>query len=88
MSRVLFVCIQNAGRSQMAAALLAREKARALLQEERPETEVFRLLARGMSNAEIARRTGTSRPTVVDWRARYVAGGVRAERLLVVDEAE
>jgi transposase len=26
----------------------------------------------------IARRTGTSRPTVVDWRARYDAGGIRA----------
>ena len=34
--------------------------------------------ADGLSNAEIARRTGTSRPTVVDWRARYDAGGVSA----------
>jgi len=29
------------------------------------------LAAEGLPNAEIARRTGTSRPTVVDWRARY-----------------
>src|SRR5215213_8829711 len=36
------------------------------------------LAAAGLSNAEIARRTGTSRPTVVDWRARYDAGGIRA----------
>ena len=36
------------------------------------------LAADGLPNAEIARRTGTSRPTVVDWRARYVAGGVAA----------
>ena len=36
------------------------------------------LAAQGLPNAEIARRTGTSRPTVVDWRARYVAGGIRA----------
>ena len=36
------------------------------------------LAAEGLSNAEIARRTGTSRPTVVDWRARYDAGGIRA----------
>ena len=36
------------------------------------------LAAEGLPNAEIARRTGTSRPTVVDWRARYVAGGVAA----------
>src|SRR5512132_236377 len=36
------------------------------------------LAAEGLPNAEIARRTGTSRPTVVDWRARYDAGGVTA----------
>ena len=36
------------------------------------------LAAEGLPNAEIARRTGTSRPTVVDWRARYDAGGVGA----------
>jgi transposase len=35
------------------------------------------LAAEGLPNAEIARRTGTSRPTVVDWRARYDAGGIR-----------
>ena len=36
------------------------------------------LAADGLPNAEIARRTGTSRPTVVDWRSRYDAGGIRA----------
>src|SRR5687768_17022934 len=36
------------------------------------------LAAEGLSNAEIARRTGTSRPTVVDWRARCDAGGIGA----------
>ena len=36
------------------------------------------LAAEGLPNAEIARRTGTSRPTVVDWRARYDAGGIGA----------
>jgi transposase len=36
------------------------------------------LAAEGLSNTEIARRTGTSRPTVLDWRARYDAGGIRA----------
>jgi hypothetical protein len=34
------------------------------------------LAAEGLPNAEIARRTGTSRPT--DWRARYDVGGIRA----------
>jgi transposase len=36
------------------------------------------LAADGLPNAEIARRTGASRPTVVDWRARYEAGGINA----------
>jgi transposase len=36
------------------------------------------LAADGLANAEIARRTGTSRPTVVGWRDRYESGGVRA----------
>ena len=36
------------------------------------------LAAEGLPNAEIARRTGTSRPTVVGWRARYDAGGIAA----------
>jgi transposase len=36
------------------------------------------LAADGLPNAEIARQTGTSRPTVVDWRARYDAGGITA----------
>ena len=36
------------------------------------------LAADGLPNAEIARRTGTSRPTVVDWRARYDTGGIAA----------
>jgi transposase len=39
---------------------------------------IMLLAAEGLPNAEIARRTGTSRPTVVDWRARYDAGGIRA----------
>jgi hypothetical protein len=36
------------------------------------------LAADGLPNAEIARRAGTSRPTVVDWRARYDAGGINS----------
>ena len=39
------------------------------------------LAAEGLPNAEIARRTGTSRPTVVDWRARFDAGGIGACRI-------
>jgi len=53
------------------------------------------LAAEGLSNAEIARRTGTSRPTVLDWRARYDAGGIlalddlpRSGRLPEIDEID
>src|SRR3954470_12590519 len=40
-------------------------------------SRIVLLAAQGLPNTEIARRTRTSRPTVVDWRARYVAGGTR-----------
>jgi transposase len=36
------------------------------------------LAADGLSNAEIARRTGTTRPTVLGWRNRYQSGGIAA----------
>ena len=36
------------------------------------------LAAEGVSNTEIASRVGVSRPTVVQWRARYAQGGVAA----------
>jgi transposase len=36
------------------------------------------LAADGMPNAEIARVTGVSRPTVIAWRERYEAGGIPA----------
>lgn len=36
------------------------------------------LAADGLPNAQIARQVGVSRPTVVDWRARYDAGGISA----------
>ena len=36
------------------------------------------LAARGVPNAQIARRVGVSRPTVIQWRNRYEAGGISA----------
>jgi transposase len=36
------------------------------------------LAADGVPNAEIARLTGVSRPTVIGWRDRYEAGGIAA----------
>jgi transposase len=34
------------------------------------------LAADGVSNTEIAKRVGVSRPTVIDWRARFERGGM------------
>ncbi len=52
------------------------------------------LAAEGLPNAEIARRVGMTRPTVILWRNRYLAGGIRAlgdldrsGRPRVIDEA-
>ena len=36
------------------------------------------LAAQGVPNTEIARRVGVSRPTVIQWRNRYEAGGISA----------
>jgi transposase len=36
------------------------------------------LAADGVPNAEIARRIGVTRPTVVSWRRRYLEGGIAA----------
>jgi transposase len=51
--------------------------------------------AEGLTNTEIARRTGATRPTVINWRNRYAAGGIKAlgdlprpGRPPVVDELE
>ena len=51
--------------------------------------------ADGLTNTEIARRTGSTRPTVISWRNRYAAGGINAlgdrprpGRPVVVDELE
>jgi transposase len=53
------------------------------------------LAAGGMPNAEIARVTGVSRPTVISWRDRYESGGIaaledepRSGRPAEVDEIE
>jgi len=52
------------------------------------------LAAEGLPNAEIARRVGMARPTVIQWRNRYVCGGIaalgdldRSGRPPVIDDA-
>jgi transposase len=39
---------------------------------------ILLLAAEGLPNAEIARRVGATRPTVIQWRNRYAAGGIGA----------
>src|SRR5688500_17671069 len=53
------------------------------------------LAAEGVPNAEIARRVGVSRPTVVGWRVRYTESGIggladldRPGRPVTIDEAD
>src|SRR3972149_10630942 len=41
-------------------------------------TRIVLLAAEGISNHEIARQAGTSRPTVLLWRRRFQAGGPSA----------
>jgi len=56
---------------------------------------ILLLAAEGLPNAEIARRVGMTRPTVILWRNRYVAGGMdalgdldRSGRPSVIDDAQ
>jgi transposase len=39
---------------------------------------IIQMAAQGLSNSEIARRTATSRPTVILWRERFASGGTAA----------
>ncbi|MFZ0120130.1 MAG: helix-turn-helix domain-containing protein [Pseudonocardiaceae bacterium] len=57
--------------------------------------QIVLMSAEGLTNTEIARRTGTTRPTVISWRSRYAAAGIsalgdlpRPGRPPVVDELE
>ncbi|HEU0087372.1 MAG TPA: helix-turn-helix domain-containing protein [Pseudonocardiaceae bacterium] len=89
----------------VAAPLVLREGDRARLQALTRATSVraglaqrariVLLAADGLPNAEIARRTGSTRPTVLAWRNRYAAGGIsalgdkpRSGRPAKVDEIE
>jgi transposase len=66
--------LRDGDRSQLEALTRSSSVRAGLAQRAR----IVLLAADGLPNAEIARRTGTSRPTVVGWRARYDEGGIRA----------
>ncbi|MGH4025167.1 MAG: helix-turn-helix domain-containing protein [Pseudonocardiaceae bacterium] len=61
-------------RSRLEALTRARSVRAGLAQRAR----MVLLAAEGLANAEIARRTGSTRPTVLAWRSRYSAGGINA----------
>ncbi|HXT44937.1 MAG TPA: helix-turn-helix domain-containing protein [Pseudonocardiaceae bacterium] len=88
-----------------AAALILRDGDRGRLEalarsvSARPSlaqrARIVLMSAEGLTNTEIARRTGATRPTVINWRNRYAAGGMsalgdrpRPGRPAVVDELE
>jgi transposase len=89
----------------IAAALILREGDRGRLEtlvrsaSARPSlsqrARIVLMAADGLANTEIARRTDSTRPTVINWRKRYAAGGINAlgdlprpGRPAVVDELE
>lgn len=61
-------------RSRLEALTRARSVRAGLAQRAR----MVLLAAEGLANTEIARRTGSTRPTVLAWRSRYSAGGINA----------
>ena len=61
-------------RSRLEALTRARSVRAGLAQRAR----MVLLAAEGLANAEIARRTGATRPTVLAWRSRYSTGGINA----------
>jgi transposase len=71
-----------------AASLTLREGDRARLEalarsvSARPSVvqraRIILMSAEGLTNTEIARQTGATRPTVISWRNRYAAGGINA----------
>src|SRR5918912_417052 len=67
--------VLRAGDRSQLEALTRSSSVRAGLAQ---RARIVLLAADGLPNAEIARRTGTSRPTVVGWRARYDEGGIAA----------
>ncbi|MGH9198817.1 MAG: helix-turn-helix domain-containing protein, partial [Acidimicrobiia bacterium] len=61
-------------RSRLEALTRARSVRAGLAQRAR----MVLLAAEGLANAEIARRTDSTRPTVLAWRSRYSASGINA----------
>jgi len=70
--------LRDGDRSRLEALTQALTRSSSVRAGLAQRARIVLLAADGLPIAEIARRTGTSRPTVAGWRARYEAGGVAA----------
>src|SRR5919206_1742561 len=91
MAATVALILREGDRARLEALARSASARPALAQRAR----IVLMSAEGLTNTEIARRTGATRPTVINWRNRYAAGGInalddrpRSGRPAVVDELE
>ncbi|HZS22636.1 MAG TPA: helix-turn-helix domain-containing protein [Pseudonocardiaceae bacterium] len=91
MAAVAALTLREGDRARLEALARSASARPALAQRAR----IILMSADGLTNSEIARRTGATRPTIINWRNRYTAGGIsalgdlpRPGRPPVVDELE
>jgi transposase len=91
MAAVAPLTLRNGDRGRLEALARSASARPSLAQRAR----IVLMSAEGLTNTEIARRTGATRPTVINWRNRYATGGINAlgdrprpGRPAVVDELE
>lgn len=91
MAATVALILREGDRGRLEALARSASARPALAQRAR----IILMSAEGLTNTEIARRTGATRPTVINWRNRYAAGGIsalgdlpRPGRPPVVDELE
>jgi transposase len=72
---VAFALILRPGDEAKLTALVRSSTVEAGLAQ---RARIVLLAAEGVPNAEIGRRVGVSRPTVILWRSRYESGGIAA----------
>ncbi|MET3808688.1 transposase, partial [Nakamurella sp. UYEF19] len=90
MSRAAPLILRPGDEPKLTALLRATTAAAGMAQRAR----IVLLAAEGMTNVAISQLVGVSRPTVLEWRNRYTAGGIaalqdleRSGRPPVIDDA-
>lgn len=74
MATVVPLVLQAGDRARLVALVRSASARPSLVQRAR----IVLMSAEGLTNTEIARRTGSTRPTVISWRNRYAAAGISA----------